>query len=517
VQLQQAAEFADRRGMIFHAEIDVTVVVPAGAAVGADHKQSGALLTPAIAAGRLPGFQGGEHPFGEFTLAGVTRGTEGVGHGLDDLFTGEQVALDGEIFPDEMSGPRKTLGAGVGRSMATGIDHRHLPRVPVFITGEAVGQRLGGGFSRGHRGETFGTKADPGPGLSGYRADPGLRPRDHAADTEILALHRYPEIAGLRVKRHNGEGIHQRFGVSGNRGQKSQREDEQTGHSLGVADCREPCYILQTMLNFTKMNGAGNDFVMVDNRDLKHEFARDVIARLCDRHRGVGADGLIAVEPAENGADFKMRYYNADGGEAEMCGNGARCFARFASRLSGRKDGIQFETIAGVVGAELLGDNVRLKMSEPKDLAMGAALPVHEEQLTVHFVNTGVPHAIVVSDDVGKIDVRRTGAALRYHEHFAPKGTNANFIEVQGPGLLAIRTYERGVEDETLACGTGVCAAALVHSLLSGAASPVSVRVKGGDTLEVGFERKADGSFTNVTLTGPADFVFDGQVPLTVA
>ena len=402
-------------------------------------------------------------------------------------------------------------------SMPARIDHGHLARVAVFVAGQTIGLCLGCGFSVGHCGEAFRAKADSSPGLGRHRADPCLRPRHHAADAEILALHGHPQVAGLRVEGHDGKGVHQRFGVGGKGGKKGQRKDEQTGHGLDVADCREPCYILRTMLNFTKMNGAGNDFVMVDNRDLKHEFARDVIARLCDRHRGVGADGLIAVEPAENGADFKMRYYNADGGEAEMCGNGARCFARFASRLSGKNDAVQFETIAGVVGAEFIGDNVRLKMSEPKDLAMGAELPVHEEQLTVHFVNTGVPHAIVLSDDVAKIDVRRTGAALRYHEHFAPKGTNANFIEVQGPGLLAIRTYERGVEDETLACGTGVCAAALVHSLLSGAASPVSVRVKGGDTLEVGFERKADGSFTNVTLTGPADFVFDGQVPLTVA
>lgn len=265
------------------------------------------------------------------------------------------------------------------------------------------------------------------------------------------------------------------------------------------------------MLNFTKMNGAGNDFVMVDNRKLSHSLTRDQIARLCDRHRGVGADGLIAVEPAENGADFKMRYYNADGGEAEMCGNGARCFARFASRVAGKAGAINFETMAGVVGAELLGENVRLKMSMPKDLAIGAELPVHGETLKVHFVNTGVPHAIVVVENLNAVDVVRTGAAIRYHDHFAPKGTNANFIEVQAPRVLAIRTYERGVEGETLACGTGVCAAALIHSALTGAESPIEVRVKGGDTLSVSFAKSGDG-FTDVTLTGPADFVFDGTV-----
>lgn len=265
------------------------------------------------------------------------------------------------------------------------------------------------------------------------------------------------------------------------------------------------------MLNFTKMNGAGNDFVMVDNRDLKHSLSHDVIAHLCDRHRGIGADGLIAIEPPQSGADFRMRYYNADGGEAEMCGNGARCFARFASRVTGKNGSLNFETMAGVITAKLLGDEVQLEMSQPKDLALGSKLTALGKEHTVHFVNTGVPHAVIVSDDVGKVDVRPLGAAIRYHDHFSPKGTNANFIEVQGPRLLAIRTYERGVEDETLACGTGVCAAALIHSLLTGDASPIEVRVKGGETLKVGFEKTADG-FSKVTLTGPADFVFEGQV-----
>jgi diaminopimelate epimerase len=267
------------------------------------------------------------------------------------------------------------------------------------------------------------------------------------------------------------------------------------------------------MLNFTKMNGAGNDFVMVDNRDLKNSLARDTIARLCDRHRGVGADGLIAIEPAEGQADFRMRYYNADGGEAEMCGNGARCFARFASRIAGLPDAVSFETMAGVITAKLLGDEVQLQMSQPKDLALGTKLPVHGQEQTIHFVNTGVPHAVVVVDNLGKVDVPLTGAAIRYHDHFAPKGTNANFIEVQGPRLLAIRTYERGVEGETLACGTGVCAAALIHHALTGEASPIEVRVKGGETLKVSFEKTTEG-FANVTLTGPADFVFEGQVAI---
>ncbi|HET6409019.1 MAG TPA: diaminopimelate epimerase, partial [Chthoniobacteraceae bacterium] len=169
------------------------------------------------------------------------------------------------------------------------------------------------------------------------------------------------------------------------------------------------------------------------------------------------------------------------------------------------------ETMAGVIKAKLLGDEVELQMSPPKDLALGTALRVHGQEETVHFINTGVPHAVIVAEDVGKVEVRTVGSAIRYHDHFSPKGTNANFIEVQGPRLLAIRTYERGVEDETLACGTGVCAAALIHSALSGDSSPIEVRVKGGEILKVGFEKTPEG-FANVTLTGPADFVFEGQV-----
>jgi diaminopimelate epimerase len=264
-------------------------------------------------------------------------------------------------------------------------------------------------------------------------------------------------------------------------------------------------------LNFTKMNGAGNDFVMLDNRDLRLSLDKAAIARICDRHRGVGGDGLIAVEPAANGATFKMRYYNADGGEAEMCGNGARCFARFAGRLAGTTGSVTFETLAGTIGADLLGENVCLAMSTPHSLALDAELMVADEKLTVHFVNTGVPHAVVFVNDLENADIVRLGRALRHHPHFAPKGTNANFATELPGGGIAIRTYERGVENETLACGTGVCAAALIFSRLTGARSPVSVTVRGGETMQVGFDQDGD-SWKNVTLTGPADFVFDGTL-----
>ncbi len=267
-------------------------------------------------------------------------------------------------------------------------------------------------------------------------------------------------------------------------------------------------------LSFTKMNGAGNDFVLLDNRDSLLALDRGQIARVCDRHRGVGADGLLLVEPAESGADFRMRYYNADGGEAEMCGNGARCFARYAQRVSGTTAAeITFETQAGVIGAKCQGELVQIVMSDPHSHREPQSLDINGRSLDVPFLNTGVPHAVAFVDDLEAVDVAKDGAALRYHSAFAPKGTNANFAQILGPSRISIRTYERGVEGETLACGTGVCAAAILHHLRTGDPAPISVKVRGGDTLHVGFEKDGD-RFHRVTLIGPADFVFDGTISL---
>jgi diaminopimelate epimerase len=267
------------------------------------------------------------------------------------------------------------------------------------------------------------------------------------------------------------------------------------------------------MLRFTKMNGAGNDFVMIDNRLGDLSLASDQIAKICDRHRGVGADGVLILERAANGADFRMRYYNADGGEAEMCGNGARCFARYASRVAGPMDALSFETPAGVIGAELQGDLVRLQMSEPKDLQLGLSIPLPDRKVAAHFVNSGVPHVVVPVDDLEKVDVRGLGSAIRRHDLFAPKGANANFLKERGEREIAIRTYERGVEDETLACGTGVVASALIFAATKKVDGPIAVLVRGGSELRVGFEKAGDG-FRKVTLTGPADFVFEGTIDL---
>jgi diaminopimelate epimerase len=274
------------------------------------------------------------------------------------------------------------------------------------------------------------------------------------------------------------------------------------------------------LLPFFKMNGAGNDFIIVDNRDLSlsQELDADTIAALCDRHRGIGADGLLAVEPAQKGADFRFRYYNADGGEAEMCGNGARCFGRFTAHLGEivlKK--VTFETIAGTLAAEMIGDDVRIAMSEPKDLQLHTPTLVPGLEAALHFVNTGVPHVVTFlasAEALDECDVFTHGGVIRNHPAFSPAGTNANFAAILAPDHISIRTFERGVEDETLACGTGMVACALVHHLLTGATSPIKVDVEGGDTLEIGFEKTGDQTFKNVTLTGPADFVFEGEIEI---
>jgi diaminopimelate epimerase len=265
------------------------------------------------------------------------------------------------------------------------------------------------------------------------------------------------------------------------------------------------------MLRFTKMNGAGNDFVLLDNRAGELALTREQIARICDRHRGVGADGVLLLERAANGADFRMRYYNADGGEAEMCGNGARCFARFANRVAGPLEEVLFETPAGVIGAALRGELVRLQMSQPCDLRLNLDVPVGGEKFRAHYLDSGVPHVVVPVARIEDVDVPSLGAALRHHPIFAPRGANADFLERRGGHSIAIRTYERGVEAETLACGTGVVASAIIFAAIENVAGPIEVLVRGGDTLQVNFTRN-HGSFGEVTLTGPADFVFDGEI-----
>jgi diaminopimelate epimerase len=268
-------------------------------------------------------------------------------------------------------------------------------------------------------------------------------------------------------------------------------------------------------MEFWKMNGAGNDFVVIDNRDLRFDLDRDTIARICHRQRGVGADGFLAVEPAQQGGDYRFRYYNADGGEAEMCGNGARCFGQFIRREihGGDLATSTFETIAGLVSVQFPGDEVQIGLSTPHGLTLHQGIEVDGQPLTVHSVNTGVPHAVIPVSDLEAAEVFRIGRIVRRHAAFAPAGTNVNFLHTIAPGHIAIRTYERGVEDETLACGTGMVASAIIHHELTGSLGPIAVDVRGGDTLRVDFAKGDDG-YQSVRLTGPAQFVFRGTIDL---
>ena len=267
------------------------------------------------------------------------------------------------------------------------------------------------------------------------------------------------------------------------------------------------------MLRFVKMNGAGNDFVLFDNRAGDIQLSPKQIATICDRHRGVGADGILLLEKSSNGADFRMRYYNADGGEAEMCGNGARCFARYANKIASAQEHVSFETPAGVIRAKLHDDLVTLQMSDPTDMRLNMRLQIESEEAVVHYINSGVPHVVVPVSRIDVVHVGTQGAAIRRHEMFSPKGANVNFLEKQGPKNIAIRTYERGVEDETLACGTGVVASALIFAATEKVDGPIGVRVRGGNELQVGFIKHGD-HFHEVTLTGPAEFVFEGSIEI---
>ena len=280
------------------------------------------------------------------------------------------------------------------------------------------------------------------------------------------------------------------------------------------ADSRQPANLAAMIVRFTKMNGAGNDFVLIDNRQGNVRLRPEEIVRICHRQRGVGADGIMLLVPPRNGqAEWAWDFYNSDGSTAEMCGNGARCFARYVQREAGSNGRLTFETGAGVITAMFEGERVKINLTEPKDLRLNEQIQLASGPAEIHSLNTGVPHAVLFVPDADQAMVQGLGAEIRYHQKFAPRGTNVNFVQVLGPGSIRVRTYERGVEGETLACGTGVTASAMIAAKLNGFGSPVQVKVQGGDLLEVNF-REENGAFKDVHLTGPADFVFDGQLTL---
>ena len=265
-------------------------------------------------------------------------------------------------------------------------------------------------------------------------------------------------------------------------------------------------------LTFTKMHGAGNDFVMLDGRDLPHPPDRGTIAALCDRRTGIGGDGLIIVAPPVSaGASFRMIYFNADGGEAEMCGNGARCTVAFAAER-GLADGpVRFDTFSGVLDGRVHGPgDIEVSLPGWRDLELDCALP-DSPWPHHHRCNTGVPHLVIPVPDVDAVDLETWGPRLRRAPRFAPAGTNVNWVS-PGPqaGQWLLRTYERGVEAETLACGTGASATAVILCHLEQAASPVTVLTRGGDRLTVGVDRPAG----RLTLRGPAVASYMGKVSI---
>ncbi len=265
---------------------------------------------------------------------------------------------------------------------------------------------------------------------------------------------------------------------------------------------------------FSKMVAAGNDFIVIDNRShVLTEVIGQFAVTMCDRRQGVGADGVILIEHSDK-ADLKMRVINPDGREAEMCGNGARCVALFAqtNHIAGKT--VMIDTLAGEIEAHIGTKGVILIMGQPKDMQLGLKIKVKDAILDVHSINTGVPHAIVFVSSIEKAPVAELGRFLRHHPKFAPQGTNVDFVTLADKQTLRVRTYERGVEGETPACGTGIVASALISSVVRGYKSPVYVRTQGGDLLTVTFEKTTP--FEDVRLEGPARLVYQGTLPRPV-
>lgn len=270
-------------------------------------------------------------------------------------------------------------------------------------------------------------------------------------------------------------------------------------------------------MRFVKLHGSGNDFVVFDNRQGEvYDFVKslnlslkDFVVRVCAFHTGVGADGLILIEnPDDPENHFKWQFFNSDGSVASMCGNGSRCAVRFAYEEGVVDKQVKFETLAGVIHAEVLDEGKRIKvlLTKPNDLK-DVSLKIKDTNLEGSFINTGVPHFVILADDLESFDVISYGREIRFYQAFEPSGTNVDFIKVNSEDSISIRTYERGVENETLACGTGAVASAIIaykKGLVK--RKPVEVRTKGGDILRIDF----DDDLNRVFLEGSVYKVFDG-------
>ncbi len=266
-----------------------------------------------------------------------------------------------------------------------------------------------------------------------------------------------------------------------------------------------------TKIPFMKLSGAGNDFVIIDNREGVVSYENtDFIEKVCQRRMSAGADGVLLVENTDK-ANFRMRYFNADGGEVETCGNGARCISRFAYVNGIVHERMSFETQAGIYESEIVGTNVKVRMSDPTDIRLNFPLQLKDGVHNVCFANSGVPHIVFFVEDLEGTDVVEFGGQTRYHDDFKPAGTNANFVRIRNAEEIDIRTYERGVEDETLACGTGSIAAAVVSASLGKVSSPAAVRTASGSVLTIHFDLE-NGEAKNVYLEGDARIIYSGEL-----
>lgn len=267
-------------------------------------------------------------------------------------------------------------------------------------------------------------------------------------------------------------------------------------------------------ISFVKMSGAGNDFIVIDKtQNPEIALTNIVISRLCNRRNGIGADGIIVISDHEK-FDFSMDYFNADGSTGTLCGNGARCAIKFARDTGkARSSNVSFLSNEIRYTGELLDNGlIKFNLKPPVNIKENISLEVADLGISASFIHTGSPHVVIVLDDIDGVSVIETGREIRYSESFAPNGTNVNFIKIIDKKIF-IRTYERGVEDETYACGTGAVAAAIIGNIKFGIKSPVTLQTKGGDELVVNFF--ADGSdYKNVSLTGPVKEVFKGEISI---
>ena len=271
---------------------------------------------------------------------------------------------------------------------------------------------------------------------------------------------------------------------------------------------------------FVKFTAAGNDFVMLDNRNGNYHLAWPTLAiKCCNRRFGVGADGLIVLEHSDS-TDFSMLYYNADGSFGGMCGNGGRCAAFFVMNQTGGNS-IGFNALDYNYRATRDGDRVRLAMKNPHSLRLDIPLHVQGQELTGYYINTGSPHVIIYIDSIPEIikkqiaadGILKLGRAIRYDKAFQPEGANVDFLALPGDGTIVMRTYERGVEDETMACGTGAVASAVCSALQKGLRTPVTIRTRSNERLIVDF-KSAGVHVSGVSLTGPAVSVYEGHITL---